>query len=111
MNVEALNKLASIADKLPRSKLNLTEWSAEKETCLIGHALNNKWFRDRGLKRHIADGPATSKNRGWKAVAEFFDIPEWAAGSIFSIYAYPNSRPAPKTMAARIRRFSAEEAD
>lgn len=122
MNTEALLKLAELMDTTPPEKLDLRHWACGTTACVIGHAMYNPWFNERGfyaqksvLTRYPApayidplesdDGWPTPPAVGWGAVYEFFGLTQTQADYLFLESTYAASV-TPSVVAARLREFA-----
>jgi len=117
MNIQRLQMLAELLDKVKPDSFNISFWIANNNcgtvACAVGHACMHRPFNEMGLTllgaspQFIIDGKAI---KGWSAVYQFFDIDIDTADHLFFVNAYPQKERTPAhVVAARIRAVIAKE--
>ncbi len=116
MSAKRLLTLADHLDTVPKREFDMAYWKCGTTACAIGHACSIPSFRRAGLKLvgaqiyddgapYIQHYPEFDDEVGFDAAANFFDIDDREAESLFG-YREPET---PKRVAKRIRKFIADK--
>jgi hypothetical protein len=106
MNTEALAQIVRVLKATPPEAVNLFDWVSDCGTaaCAIGHAAQDPWFNERGLRlTHITSEPQFNGTNGWGAVQQFLRLTDRAAQILFYESSY--TEPTPQAVIQRITDF------